>query len=490
MNSLEILENINLGNEVAEYDENIGHYYINTHYVFDFINDKYDIVKGVKGSGKTAMLVTLCNNQSTYEQLKNKILIKAMNITGDLEFKRAFDTVSVNGSDIQKVMDAWKIYIINIIWNQIKENLSGYAYLEKKLTEENIITEKNGILDKLLHSIKRVKLKASNTFNLDGSTTQSVELGHNDENTAKKPSLPDLIDFNYIFEELSNILLKNNICLWLMMDRLDDAFPENSDKDNIILKSLLYAYKDVCSYKGFKIKIFIREDIFDEITKKSGFTSLTHVSAKTMNSLKWDREIVEKLIVERLLFNKSFTEYIIDLGINTVNQEITPEIRRQIIYKLVKTQIDVGQNNPDTVGWIINHVVDGNGIYTPRDIIKLLDTARGIQVQQMITKNITDTSEDYLIGPAAIRESYQIISKEKLSTQLYAEYPQFRVWIEKFKNQKAEHTEESLKNILGKQWRFRIDKLKRIGFIEEKPNSWKIPFIYREGLNIIQGKSN
>lgn len=489
MNKIKILENINLGNEVAEYDDNIYRYYIKTNYVNDFVNDKYDIVKGVKGSGKTAMLIALCENQADYPQLSNKILLKAMQLKGDPDFRRAFNTVSIESSDTQKIIDAWKIYIINIMWKQVQDSFSGYESLERILKDENIITEKDSILHKLLYAINRVKLKASNTFNKDGSTTQSLEISNNDSVITEKRSDINLIDFNNILNEFDRILQRNGSCIWVMLDRLDDAFPDNSDKDNIILKSLFYAYKDICTYKGFKLKIFIREDIFDEITKNNGFTSLTHISAKTMYSLQWDRKIVEKLLVERLLFNKIYSDYMSELGINTDIATLTSKERINIIFGFVKPQIDIGKNNPDSIGWVINHVIDGNGIYTPRDILKLFDTARGIQLKQLKEKNIPDISENYLINQSAIRASYKYISKDKLTVQLYAEYPSYRPWIEKFKNQKSEHNEESLKRILGKQWKYRVENLKRIGFIEEKHNSWKIPFIYREGLNIIRGQA-
>lgn len=138
---------------------------------------------------------------------------------------------------------------------------------------------------------------------------------------------------------------------------------------------------------------------------------------------------------------------------------------------------------------MINHVKDGNGIYTPRDIINILDKARAFQLNQLNEKNEKDISESYLISSNALRLAFAETSKEKLETQLFAEYPKCRKWIESFKDQKAEHTAESLARILGRNWKSRTEKLKEIGFLEEKNNSWKIPFIYREGLNVSQGKA-
>lgn len=80
MKKIDILNNLNFGNSIAEYDKNIVNYYINTYSTMDLVNDRYDIIKGTKGSGKTAMLVTLYDNQSKYSQLDGKRLIKAIEL--------------------------------------------------------------------------------------------------------------------------------------------------------------------------------------------------------------------------------------------------------------------------------------------------------------------------------------------------------------------------------------------------------------------------
>lgn len=77
----------------------------------------------------------------------------------------------------------------------------------------------------------------------------------------------------------------------------------------------------------------------------------------------------------------------------------------------------------------------------------------------------------------------------KLSTQLYAEYPEYRSWIEKFENGKSIHNEESIKKVLGTQWKSRVNKLVFVGFLEEIKGGWNIPFIYRSVLKIVQGKA-
>ncbi len=417
MKKIDILNNLNFGNSIAEYDKNIVNYYINTYSTMDLVNDRYDIIKGTKGSGKTAMLVTLYDNQSKYSQLDGKRLIKAIELKGDPDFKRAFNTVTINDNDIQKVIDAWKIYIINVIWKSYSDLFSDGSELGNYLQKEKLLSPKKTIIGTLLHALQYVKLKATNTFNPDGSTTQSVELSPNSSYAQSMNPSELLIDYNYIFSELDSLICNNKSCFWVMIDRLDDAFPDRTPESTLILKALFYAYKDICMYDGFKMKIFIRDDIFDEITS-NGFTSLTHVASKTIQSLQWDRENIEQLIVERLLFNDAFKEYISSLRINTDCSSLTSTERNKIINILIKPQIDVGKKNPDSLGWIINHVKDGHNHFTPRDIISLLEKARVIQLNLLQENNISEITDDF----SYLRQLYVLLTlkpQEKNSSHNY-----------------------------------------------------------------------
>lgn len=483
MDKIQLLKSLNLGNSIAEYDKSLSDYFINTNYVDELINNNYDIVKGVKGSGKTAMLVALSKNQFKYEQLQNVILVEAINLKGDPDFKRAFEQISETVEE-QKIIDSWKIYIINLVWRKIIDTLYGYEKLEKYLKEHNLITNESGFLGKILYAFQRAVPKFSNTFNTDGSMTQAIEIRKSDFK-GEEDIISNIIDFNYVFSTIDDILINNDCSIWVMMDRLDDAFPDKTPKSILALKSLLYAYKDISVYDNFKVKIFIRDDLYINVTD-NGFTSLTHVASKSLSSIKWNKTKLAQLLIERLLFNEKFRKYLDNKGVKYT--EINEECRSNILELLFRKQVDIGVKNPDTLGWIINHITDGLNIVTPRDLISIIDKARQYQIEEW-KLNDKSSEEAYLIGASALRLAYSEISKDKLETQLYAEYPDLRRFIEKFTDSKAEHNEESLKRILGGRWRFIIKKLVDTGFIEEKQNTWKIPFIYREGLKISQGKA-
>lgn len=482
MEKKNVLAALELGNGIAEYDENLSDYFIDTAFVNDFVKNKYDIILGEKGSGKSAMMIGVCKNQSNYRELEDVQLVMASNMTGDPDFKRAFSSVDTDLTETE-LIDAWKIYIFNLLWKQYLVLFTENAELRKYLESKKIIELEGGFFAKFIYAIKRAKINKVTIYNktqLDGTNEMG---GSVDFQNAMTLLGNEQIDFNYIFSELDKSLEEKNSNIWILLDRLDDAFPDRTQESIEILKALFYAYKDVCAYKRIKVKIFIREDIFEDITKK-GFTSLTHVASKTMQPIKWDREKMIDMFVSRLLYNECFREYLTEYGISY--SDINEEVKQAILRSILKEQIDVGRNNPDAVGWILNHIKDGRGRYTPRDFILLIDNARAYQGDEREEKR---NNGNYLIGAAAVRKAYSFVSELKLSTQLYAEYPDYRSWIEKFKDGKSTYNEETIKKILGKQWKSRVEKLVFVGFLEVVKEGWNIPFIYRPALKIVQGKA-
>ena len=457
-------------------------YYITTNATRDFVNGRYDIVRGTKGSGKTTMLIAVQKNQEDFRVLNGIKLLPVIQLKGDPEYVKAFNGITDDNVNVDELRNAWEIFFINTIWKKCCDELPiNKDEIKKQLEENRLISPQKTVLEWLKYALKWVKPTLFYALQPDGTTKIGVDIAGYNTIEGDHPSIQS-IDFNSIFQGLDEWLEANKKKIWILLDRLDDAFPSNTPVEKKILKSLLLAYKDICLYENYKLKIFIREDIFEAVTD-NGFTSLTHVSAKTMPSLGWEQESIEKLLVERLLHNESFVEWadiLISDGI------LAPEERQSIIFKLVKPQIDTGKSNPDSIGWVINHLKDGKGRFTPRDFLSVFDKARNEQLRRY--RNGHDKDIDYLISPNAIRTAIELLSKEKLETELYAEYPKYKSWIEKFKGHKAEHSEQTLEAILGTQWKSRKTKLVEIGFIEEKGKSYKIPYLYRPGLDIKQGK--
>lgn len=83
-------------------------------------------------------------------------------------------------------------------------------------------------------------------------------------------------------------------------------------------------------------------------------------------------------------------------------------------------------------------------------------------------------------------------SAARVEDTLQAEYPNLQMYFEIFRGGKAEQNRDSLAELIGgnaPQLQAVLDMLVRCGFLERVGESWKVPMLYRDGLDITQGKA-
>jgi hypothetical protein len=88
--------------------------------------------------------------------------------------------------------------------------------------------------------------------------------------------------------------------------------------------------------------------------------------------------------------------------------------------------------------------------------------------------------------------SVSLLSQQRVQDTLLAEAGTYAPLIERFRDGKAEHNTESLAYLLDREpsgVRSTIQPLMDIGFLEDIKDTYKVPTLYREGLNITQGKA-
>lgn len=65
---------------------------------------------------------------------------------------------------------------------------------------------------------------------------------------------------------MNNLLREKEKFVWIVLDRLDEIVVNNIDLENLTLKGLLLAYRDLSDLSNIKIKIFLRDDIYNRVT--------------------------------------------------------------------------------------------------------------------------------------------------------------------------------------------------------------------------------
>lgn len=476
-NRVELLAHLDLGASVAENDDNLAQYFVPTVALSDFLSDRYDLIRGAKGSGKSAILKIVSEQQSNYPELRDVVLVVATEHTGEPSFKRAFDNLKSDDVQEQQLVNAWKTYLLNLALDAL-ERLPESE--ESKAARG--LAEELGLRYRTTNPLKKIWWSLLRMLN-----PKSFTLGH-DSIKAEFPDAPpefwtrqeNIIDFPEVLQACLRAFEVGGSRCWLLIDRLDAAFHDPA-MERLALRALLMAYKDFMGHKKLRVKLFFRTDLYELVVTGTGFRELTHVADRASPPIMWDQDKLLHMIMERFAFNERLRDA---LGMSKEDFG-DPELRRVAFFTVFPNQVDVGPRKADSWTWITNRVRDGNNNRTPRDLHGLVKQAVAAQ-RELLALGGDDPSEP-LITAAAIKSGLRELSVEKVRTTLLAENPDLAPAITAFRKQKAEQNAETLAVLLGPGWEPVAERLVRIGFLEKIGDSWKVPMLYRDGLEITQG---
>lgn len=499
---LAILRELNFGRIVAEQDDLLESCFVPNATLREVVSERADLVLGTKGSGKSAIWVELQKNHDKY--LAQDVFISpATNPTGDPEFRdvlSAIDKSEYPSEDDLRL--AWRLYLLGQIWKAVKKldiNKNNNNYLRKK--SKGFIPDKNEDFFRIDRNIKKYGIvyekdsnfksafafaiaKARALKSLNIKWTEGIQFEF-DEKLTNSNYTHLSIPFNEILLEIDGLLIKNNKKVWIVLDRLDEIIIGDPKVENLVLKGLLLAYRDLSDLSNTKIKIFLRDDVYNRVTTLGHFPALTHIRSKATRPIDWSLEDLLHFVVRRLLQNRPIRDLI---GLSSSNAQV--EHRREIFYKIFPAKIDRGKA-AEGFKWIVDRIKDGNEVATPRDLLSVLERARTIQLEKIERDNIVPL-EKLLFDEDSVRSAVREIAKDNLETRIFAEYPDLRNNILRFKGGKADHNENTLKETLEDGYsKELIERLQAIGFIYQRERKghrvWTIPFFYSFALDIKRG---
>ena len=484
------LEEVTFGDQVAENEASaLSKYFVETHVWTKLFKGEVDVIFGSKGAGKSALYTLLLDKKdSLYD--RNIFLISAEKPTG----KTVFSDISNDPPTKENEFIAlWKVYFCQLIVDWLIKNkmCNGSAKIVKdKLVEAGLLEEENTI-KRLLNSAKSFAKQLMRVegieggFGIEGGITGKITFHTpNQELEAKGySSVDDLLDM------LNESLCEIGKTAWILCDRLDVAFDQSIQLEKNALRALFKVYRDVEEYASIRLKIFLRDDIWNRITQE-GFREASHITKDI--TISWNSRNLLNLIVSRALQNPSLLE-----RYNVDSDEILADYDKQkeLYYKMLPHQVDVGERQSETFEWILSRIRDGLNNTPPRELIHYYNEIISQEISEQDIAN-NNVEEPNIISRVAIKNAVHEVSKAKVLKTLFAEYPEFKDDVQAFENKKAEHNLETLCIVWGcdsNKALTKASKLSEIGFFELKTAKdekvYKIPFIYRFYLNVIQGKA-
>lgn len=483
----ELLRKLDLGNSVAEFDADLKSYFVETQTFRALVKGDVDIVAGDKGTGKTALYRVLRDRYREYPELAQVEILPAFNPAGNPVFQRLGQVATLTEGQYTTI---WKSYFLALVGNWILEIVGGpdtdnlrklhdiLASIGLRSVDDSaqtIFSKLINLVNRLLHP-KSAEIGVSVTEAGMPIITPKLEFG----DVAPADKVAEIVHHEEALATLNACLADLGLSVWIVLDRLDEAFQGYPDVERPALRALLRSYLDLLEFDYIKLKLFVRKDLFRKVVH-GGFVNLTHVNAKRLDIV-WDEEDLKALLCNRIRRDEDF---ISSFGSGPMSDDA-------VFSLLFPAQVDAGPRKPTTWAWMMSRIRDGNGTRPPRNLVDIAKKAQEAQ-QRAEERNAREFSTGIpLIESDSIRKALQRLSEDRVNDTLLAEAADLAPLVEKFRDGKAEHNTSTLSLTLGvtePQARATAKPLIELGFLEEIGETFKVPMLYRDGLNITQGKA-
>lgn len=490
-----LLTSLSFGKRVAEEEvDDLASYFVETEQWRKVVADEVDVVFGDKGAGKSAIYSTLLQRDGDFFD-RGVFLISAENPRGTPAFK---DLVSDPPTSEVEFVTLWKLYILSLVASVLVEwGVPGEAaaQVRRALANDGLLPAKQAPLSARLRLILDFVRRAFTPRTIEGGLAFDPNSGAPSlsgkitlaEPTAEQRSTGH-ISIDALLRLADDALYETDYEIWLLFDRLDVAFAESRDLESNALRALFKCYLDMLALQKLRLKIFLRNDIWANITS-TGFREASHITRQL--AISWQNSSLLNLVASRLLRNEAIVRY--------CNQapgaKLNAMEQRALFDRIVPDKIDAGKN-PHTFEWILGRVQDGTGTVAPREVIHLLTEARDAQLA-MLDRGEQEPSGTELLSRQAFRDALPAVSRVRLEQTIYAEFPELKTHIVALEREKTAHTLRSLAAI----WEVDLvvarevaTHLVEVGLFEERgskeePSYW-VPFLYRSGLRLVQGSAS
>jgi hypothetical protein len=484
----EILSELDLGKSVADSDNRLDSYFVDTHTFNVLSKGQRDIIAGDKGTGKTALYRILMKRYRLIESLRTTEIVTAFNLAGSPIFQQL---LAVPEQTEGVYIAFWKTYFLALVDNWILDN--------QKVVKQSSVRRVEYFLTQ--HSLKTADVSPGNIFTRlikrfpKGLTPKSMEFDFALSEAGQphfKPRIefaapaavqpPSFFGIDYIagLKLLDASLRESNLTIWIALDRLDEAFLGHPGVEVPALRALLRTYLDLQAVDNVKLKLFLRKDLFKKVTA-GGFVNLTHINDQKIE-IKWDDEDLLNLLIVRVKDNPLVVKHLQLHGLDN----------NQAFYRIFPQKISQGENQSITWKWILSRIRDGNGVVAPRNLIDFVENCREAQLRSEVRTPREYAEGMPIIEADAVRKAHKSLSETRIQDTLMAEFADLAPFIERFRKKKAEHNIDSLcdlHQVSPDEADAIAQSLIEIGFLEEVGNSFKVPMIYRDGLGITQGKA-
>ncbi len=478
------LRAVDFGRAAAEEDKLLWETFVETDLWNDVLAGRVDLLLGAKGSGKSAFYSRLFRMRK--DLAKRQIyLIGAANVGDDPILG---DLPRLESVDSRQFQSLWKHYTLALIADEFRR----WRIHDRKATHVIRTMEGAGLLApvsvsparELFERVRRhLKIEFAVGVTIPLVTDASIKVS-TQEPTATAAS-PSPIDIAALFRDVGEVLAKRRASIWILIDRLDSAFPATGSRlESTALLSLVQSYLDLRARDcGVTLKVFLRDDIWQRITHGSD-ARIISAGVVQPRYLRWTDEKLVSLLARRLFHDRAVCDL---FGTHPAKVAHDPQLQRELVARALPT---IAGQADDTVTWLLESLRDGYGRVSPRELVVLLENARQTQAERIGLALTTYQAEEIFERPT-LADACVRVSEDRLFVTLWTEYPEFAEPIQQLRGSPDYlHLDD-----LGRLWHVPIttavemaDQLTLLGFFEKVGHfldgSYRVSRLYQPALAI------
>lgn len=492
MDVQQVVQSITMGSRIAEDErDDLSSYFVETENWRKVYQGEADVIFAPKGGGKSAIYSMLMSREDDFFD-RGVLLATAENPSGGTAFAEVETAPPTSEAEF---VGLWKIYFLTITAQTLVQydvKNDSAKQLLAKLADAKLLppsaAPRRQLVRAAMDYVKSLFRPASveATVTVDPASGMPVfvpKITFAEPTTEERQGGALFVD--ELFDLAQQALDEARTSIWILLDRLDIAFADSPELEANALRALFRVYRDLEPRNKVHLKIFLRSDIWDAITR-DGFREASHITRDLR--IDWNENTLLRLAVQRLLRSGNLRAH---YGVD--QEEVLSDIDRQrnFFYRVFPPQIDQGSKKPATFDWCLSRTKDGTGQNAPRELIHLLSETRNTQLNRFETGQAAPEGST-VFDRQSFKEALPAVSKARLTQTLYAEHPTLRPYIEKLEGQKTRQNAVSLAAIWGvldDEAKKIAEQLVVVGFFEPRLSDFWVPFMYRPALEMVQGSA-
>src|SRR5581483_10880050 len=389
-----------------------------------FLDDTTCLIRGRKGTGKTALYELLLKHGNVARELSSKRLDRVILLSGHGKFRKhpSRDEFLLIDQHIKQNNGSWEVF-----WRSyLLLRLHMEGYLQRLLMKKG---NKDDKFIPLRSTLNKVHMKAD-LWQTEHTTLLEAMASDARLNLLVKDAL----------DEINKQLQKNGNVLWFLYDNLDEDLLAEGGLRQRALTGLfqLVQASDARRLTSIRFKIFLREDIWSRLV----FDNKSHLNGRDI-ILQWTPIDFLRLALRQAQQSNEFKDLVDRFApVENIDQADEASLDRAL-QLLWGVRREPNLKSKYVSRWVYDRLTDSSGTTFPRSLNILLKEAKNYESS---SNRGQQTSTDRLLSARSLNAGLVKASEERCAG-IREEYPELGLFFDALADLEILASQEKLREV-------------------------------------------